>query len=156
MELHPKSWSLKSLLLIQSMQSLNEVWKVCYLTTLLKLSGADGNGANIKAIKIVINIKAIKIVIAEISKEVPTKFKIHRTYYTLVQSILPALIFCLAKTFLRIDKQCLKHIDHDLMISWTQVMLLVGPIRPRRNNDHGDRALWSKIAAVIFTLPTPG
>ena len=62
-------------------------------------------------------LKQSKIVIAEISKEVPTKFKVHRTYYTLVQSILLALIFCLAKTFLCHDKQCIKYIDHDLMNS---------------------------------------
>ena len=70
---------------------------------------------------------------AEISKEVPTKFKIHRTYDTInftpyilynqfytvhiLQSILPASIFCLAKTFLRHDERCIKHIDHDLMNS---------------------------------------
>ena len=74
----------------------------------MKLSGPDRNRARIKA---------IKIVMAEISKEVPTKFKIHRTYYTLVQSILPASIFCLAKTFLRHDERCIKHIDHDLINS---------------------------------------
>ena len=54
---------------------------------------------------------------AELSIEVPTKLKIHRTFHTLVQSILPALIFCLAKTFLRHDERCIKHIDHDLMKS---------------------------------------
>ena len=45
------------------------------------------------------------------------KFKIHRTYYTLVQSILPASTFCVAKTFLRHDGQCIKHNDNDLMNS---------------------------------------
>ena len=75
---------------------------------ILKLSGPDGNRAHIKA---------IKIVMAEISKEVSRKFKIHHTYYTLVLSILPASIFCLAKTFLRHDERCIKHIDHDLMNS---------------------------------------
>ena len=62
-------------------------------------------------------VKAIKIVMAELSTEIPTKFKIHRTFYTLVQSILPASMFCLAKTFLRHDERCIKHIDHDLMKS---------------------------------------
>ena len=51
----------------------NEVLKVWYLVTLLKLSGPDG---------IRVHIKAIKIIMEKILKEVPTKFKIHRTYYT--------------------------------------------------------------------------
>ena len=62
-------------------------------------------------------VKAIKIIMAEIPKEVPTKFKIYRTFYTLVQLILRASIFCLVKTFLRHDERIIKHIDHDLMKS---------------------------------------
>ena len=54
---------------------------------------------------------------AEIPKEGPTKFKIYRTFYTLVQLILPASIFCLVKTFLRHDERIIKHIDHDFMKS---------------------------------------
>ena len=45
------------------------------------------------------------------------KFKKHRTFYTLVQSILPASIFCSAKTFLRHDERCIKHINHDFIKS---------------------------------------
>ena len=43
------------------------------------------------------------------------RYTVHTIH--LVQSILPASFFCLAKTFLRHDERCIKHIDYDLMNS---------------------------------------
>ena len=111
-------------------------------------------------------LKQLKIVMAEISKEVPTKFKIHRTYYTInftpyilynqfytvhiSQSILPASIFCLAKTFLRHDERCIKHIDHDLMNSGNAT---------RGAHQTSDETMFMAIAhfvTIILTFATPG
>ena len=72
---------------------------------------------------------------------------------TLVQSILPASIFYLAKTFLHLDEQYIKHIDLDLMNSGD--VAHGGPLDLRRNSDHGGGALWCRIVTVILTFGTP-
>ena len=80
------------------------------------------------------------------------KLTFHVSIVTMLQSILPASIFYLAKTFLRHVEEYIKHIDLDLMnsgYSWD-------PLDLRRDNDYGGRALWWKIITIIVTFATPG